>query len=210
MGLAIAARKGGDCQSRVHVYLCQLSTRAGDVRGDPEVLAKGRHGEGRGSRACVFLQAPVWRDLEVRRRARGVAQSSLSLFDNEDRTQLGRIGSCWPVGEGRLNSRAHALVGASLTRPSRTFPCTTRATSTPAHSSNAPLPATAGSSIPSAHARAGDQDQPEGPVTSGPTHHPPGTCSCNLELEQLNPLQRFDWRLTMLCRQPPPPVHRRI
>lgn len=146
-------------------------------------------------RACVFLQPPVWRDLEVEG-GRGVAQSSLSLFDNEDRTQLRRIGSCWPVGEGSLNS-LYALVGASMTRPSRKI-----SQHHPSHQPARPelqCPATryrhSGCWIPPAHARVRDKDQPEGPVTSDPTHHPstwdlqlqPGARPCKHSLNSLIP-----------------------
>lgn len=161
----------------------------------------------------------VRRRRVVRRRRGGGAQSSMSLFENANRTQQRRIGSCWPVqGDGGPRqqkflpssqpSQLTPSSGASMTRPvpPGKFPSTNQA--------QLQCPATRyrhsgllGSSVRSAHANAGDKDQPERPVTSGPTapvHLGPAAAALKLPRNEQGPAPscKCNSSVLLLCRGP--------
>lgn len=132
--------------SVMSVSLClhQLAT-AGNVRGDPEVLAKGRHGE---------KERTV--DLEVRRNG---SIESEPFRERAQTTTEENWMSCWPVGEG---SRRQSCCPPAL--PKLQCPATR-------HRLN--------SISPRQRKGQGSAQRAASRSPQGPTHHPPGTCSCS-------------------------------
>lgn len=171
---------------------------ARNVRGDPEVLAKGRHGEKERSRPSKEGRRGSIEYEPFREREQNTAEKNWVVLAGARRWRSKTTEVPAVVAAQSLTPSS----GASMTRPvpPGKFPSTNQA--------QLQCPATRyrhsgllGSSIRSAHANAGDKDQPERPVTSGPTpiHLGPAAAALKLPRNEQGPAPSCKCNSSVLC-----------